>query len=136
MKILILFFFGLSVLGSEVPNITPNNKFFIILNQIEASGKTGQILGDGGKALGPLQIHYSYWLDAVSFNKTIGGKYSDCADLNYSKKIVSSVLNKYCKNAVLLNDFEIMFRIHNGGPLGHKKSSTLNYWLKASKYLK
>ena len=39
-------------------------KFLHALNMVEASGREGYIVGDNGKALGPFQIHRSYWEDA------------------------------------------------------------------------
>ena len=42
-----------------------------------------------------MQIHYENWLDATGFDKTIGGKYSDCRDLNYSIKIFNAYIRKY-----------------------------------------
>lgn len=115
---------------AEIPD-----KFFHALHQVEASGKFGAIKGDSGKALGPFQIHKVYWVDAISFDKTIGGKYEDCADYNYSLKIVKSYLQRYAKEAVRLGDAEKLARIHNGGPQGHKKSATKNYWQKVEKVL-
>jgi hypothetical protein len=101
------------------------------VHQVESSGRIGKILGDSGRALGPLQIHYANWKDATDFDKSIKGKYSDCEDLNYSKKIFKAYLAKYASGKTL----EQKARIWNGGPQGHLSKSTLNYWLKIKKYL-
>ena len=117
--------------GAEV-----NPKFLKVLNQVEASGKSGVIIGDSGKSRGPFQIHKSYWQDAVSFDKTIGGKYEDCSNLKYSQKIVGAYLNRYCSNAVSYNDYEAMARCHNSGPnWKNKTAKTDAYWQKVKKEL-
>lgn len=88
-------------------------------------------VGDGGKAIGPFQIHYSYWKDAVEFDTSIGGKYSDCKDEAYARKIIVAYWTRYAPNW----SFETLARTHNGGPKGSKKSSTLDYWSKVRKNL-
>ena len=66
------------------------------VHQVESSGRTDKnIIGDSGKAIGPLQIHYSNWKDATDFDKTIGGKYSDCHSLKYSKLVFDAYLRRY-----------------------------------------
>lgn len=109
--------------------------FFRALHQVETSGRLGAIKGDNGRALGPFQIHKVYWQDAISFDKTIGGKYEDCADYNYSLKVVKAYLNRYAKAAVNSGDVERLAKIHNGGPIGDKKSATRGYWAKVEKVL-
>jgi hypothetical protein len=88
-------------------------------------------VGDGGKAIGPFQIHYSYWKDAVEFDTSIGGKYSDCKNEAYARKIIVAYWTRYAPNW----SFETLSRTHNGGPKGSKKSSTLDYWSKVRKNL-
>lgn len=110
-------------------NTIPQN-FFRALNQVEAGGRSGPIRGDNGTALGPMQIHYSYWLDAHC-----SGSYSNCADFAYSCRVVNTYLLRYCPKAVACDDFETMARIHNGGPRGDKKEATKSYWKKVRKQL-
>ena len=111
-------------------------KFVRALHMVESGGRVGKIMGDNGRALGPMQIHKEYWKDAVAFDKSIGGSYSDCADLNYSIKIVNAYLNRYAKTAIANKDYKTLSRIHNGGLSGDKKSSTLEYWNKVNKFIK
>lgn len=103
-----------------------DDKLIKAIHQVEASGRVGKISGDGGKALGPLQIHYANWKDAVEFDKTIGGKYSDCQNLEYSKKIFKAYTEKYASG----KSAEVKARIWNGGPNALKKDSTKAYWKK------
>jgi hypothetical protein len=113
-----------------------NPKFVHALHMVESGGRVGKIVGDNGRALGPLQIHKSYWQDAVTFDKTIGGSYSDCTKLDYSIKIVTAYLNRYAQNAILSKDYQKLARIHNGGVKGNNKEATIEYWNKVNKYLK
>ena len=100
----------------------PPDSFWRALHVVETGGKRGAILGDNGKALGPLQIHRSYWQDA-----RVSGRYEDCADLAYSIKVASSYLKKYAPKAWEAGDITTLARIHNGGPKGDKKPATLRY---------
>ena len=109
----------------------PPASFFRALNIVETSGRTGAILGDGGKALGPLQIHRSYHADA-----RVGGDYSRCADLDYSKRVVSAYLQRYAPQAWAAGDVTTLARIHNGGPRGATKPATVNYAAKVTRLAK
>ena len=131
MKYLFAFFVALSINAANL-----DNKFVHALHMVETGGRVGKIVGDNGRALGPLQIHKSYWQDAVTFDKTIGGSYSDCAKLDYSIKIVTAYLNRYAEKAILSKDYKKLARIHNGGLKGDKTEATIEYWNKVNKYLK
>ena len=109
----------------------PPASFFRALHIVETSGRTGAILGDNGRALGPLQIHRGYHADA-----RIGGDYSRCADLDYSKRVVSAYLQRYAPKAWAAGDVTTLARIHNGGPRGDKKSATLGYAAKVARLTK
>jgi hypothetical protein len=97
---------------------------------VETSGRLGPILGDNGRALGPLQIHKKYFQDSG-----VGGQYKEVADLEFAKKVVRGYLNKYAHNALVKSDWETCARVHNGGPDGNKKSATIPYWNKVKKHL-
>jgi hypothetical protein len=107
-----------------------NESFYKALHHVETSCQLGPILGDGGKALGPLQIHKSYWQDSG-----VAGKYEDCADLNYAIKVVTAYMKRYAPDAYKNRNYEVLARIHNGGPQGHKKEATKAYWLKVKKVM-
>ena len=109
----------------------PPSSFFRALHIVETSGKRGAILGDGGRALGPLQIHRAYHADA-----RIGGDYSRCADLDYSKRVVTAYLQRYAPAAWAAGDVVTLARIHNGGPRGGKKTATLSYAAKVTRLAK
>lgn len=108
----------LNVHAADLPD-----KFISALHQVESSGRFGPILGDGGKALGPFQIHHRYWKDA-----RVPGTYAQCADYGYSVRVVTAYLNRYGRRYVAQQNFEALARIHNGGPDGFRRSTTVKYW--------
>lgn len=109
----------------------PPDSFFRALHIVETSGRTGAILGDGGKALGPLQIHKAYHVDA-----RIGGDYSRCEDLDYSKRVVTAYLKRYAPQAWAAGDVTTLARVHNGGPRGASKPATVAYGDKVARLTK
>jgi hypothetical protein len=100
----------------------PPDSFFRALHVVETSGRTGPILGDGGKALGPLQIHRAYHADS-----RVAGDYSQVADLDYSKRVATAYLKRHAPEAWKAGDVETLARVHNGGPRGHLKAATKGY---------
>ena len=109
----------------------PPDSFFRALHIVETSGKRGPILGDNGRALGPLQIHRGYHADA-----RVAGDYSRCEDLDYSKRVVTAYLQRYAPAAWAAGDVSTLARIHNGGPRGDKKTATLGYATKVTRLAK
>jgi hypothetical protein len=100
----------------------PPESFWRALHIIETSGRTGPIVGDGGKALGPLQIHRAYHADS-----RVAGDYSRVADLDYAKRVATAYFKRYAPAAWAAGDVETLARIHNGGPRGHLKPATKGY---------
>jgi len=97
------------------------------------SNRGKNLVGDGGKAIGPYQIWREYWQDAVEHDKSIGGKYEDCMDKAYAEKIIRAYWKRYAPKGATL---EQLARIHNGGPRGHKRSATVKYWQKIVKAMR
>lgn len=100
----------------------PPDSFWRALNLVETSGRTGPIIGDGGAALGPLQIHRAYHQDS-----RVAGDYSRVAELDYSKRVATAYLKRYASEAWAKGDIETLARVHNGGPRGHLKAATKSY---------
>lgn len=95
------------------------------IHQVESSGQMNPPDGDGGASIGPLQIQEAYWKDATDFDKSIGGTYQDCRRLEYAERVVRAYWARYGgKNPT----DEKLARIHNGGPRGDRKASTVEYW--------
>ena len=101
----------------------PSESFWRALHLVETSGRTtGPIIGDGGKALGPLQIHRGFHADS-----RVAGDYSRVAELDYSKRVATAYLKRYAPTAWAAGDVETLARVHNGGPRGHLKPATKGY---------
>jgi hypothetical protein len=104
----------------------PPESFWRALHHVETSGRLGPIRGDfvngSPRALGPLQIHRAYWQDSG-----VPGTYSQCADLAYSRRVVTAYLKRYAKSAWDAGRVDVLARVHNGGPSGHRKTATLAY---------
>lgn len=109
-------------------------KFFTALHKQEASGILKPKDGDGGKAIGPLQIHWAYWKDAKDFAK-LPGTYQDCRDLEYAKRVVTAYMNRHAKQAVRDRDFSFMARLHNEGPSRHNSPKAWRYWEQFKRHL-
>lgn len=101
--------------------------FIDAIHRVETGGRLGAVIGDGGAARGPLQIHRSYWQDAVEYDRSLGGRYEDVDDLRYAARIVDAYMRRYAKRAYIDGDSATMARIHNGGPSGRRKAATLRY---------
>ena len=108
--------------------------FLDALAQVESGGKDDAI-GDGGKAIGRMQIWEIYHADAVAHAPGIAGEYADCKGKAYAERVVMAYLHRYGKKALADKNYEKLARIHNGGPRGHTKRATLKYWAKVSKAL-
>lgn len=100
----------------------PPDSFWRALHVVETSGRTGPIVGDGGKALGPLQIHRAYHADS-----RVAGDYSRVSELDYSKRVATAYLKRHAPEAWAKGDVETLARVHNGGPRGHLKPATKSY---------
>ena len=90
---------------------------------VESGGRTtGPIIGDGGRALGPLQIHRGCWQDS-----RVGGRYEDVADLAVATAVLRAYLTRYAPRALAAEDWTTCARVWNGGPRGASKAATVNY---------
>jgi hypothetical protein len=108
----------------------PPEVFWLALHQIESSSRLGAIKGDGGAALGPLQIHRGYHEDS-----RVPGRYEQVANLAYARRVAEAYFQRYAPDAWAKGDMETLARIHNGGPKGHHKAATLPYAKKFMGYV-
>jgi len=101
------------------------------IQKVETGGckNPSAAIGDNGKAIGPFQIHKVYWQDAIEYDPSIGGRYSDCTDVVYARKIVVAYLSRYATNW----NIDTVAGVHNGGPKGNVRSSTEGYRNKVRK---
>lgn len=109
----------------------PPPSFFRALHLVETSGRTGPILGDNGRALGPLQIHRAYHADS-----RVAGDYSRVADLDYAKRVATAYLKRYAPEAWAKGDVVALARVFNGGPKGASKPVTVAYGDKVARLTK
>jgi hypothetical protein len=100
----------------------PPESFWKALHHVETSGRLGPIKGDNGAALGPLQIHRVYFQDSG-----VNGSYSQVADLAFARRVATAYFKRYAPRAWAAGDVVTLARVHNGGPSGHRKQSTLAY---------
>ena len=89
--------------------------------QVESNGDS-TATGDGGKALGMFQIHRAYWADGTRF-LGVDWSYAQARNPVKARAVVRAYLHHYGRGRSLLD----MARIHNGGPNGHTRQSTLRY---------
>ena len=105
------------------------------LIQVESSGDSNAV-GDGGKAVGCLQIHKCVVEDV---NRIYQTKYTEKDRLNKAKYMsICRLYLKYYGTRYQLKTgkkatMEAIARIWNGGPDGWKKQSTVKYWDKIKK---
>ena len=130
--------------GVEIPH-----KLMSALCIVESNGKTNA-KGDYSKrlkeyrAIGAFQLWKVYVDDVNNILKNRGCKnrykYSDRYNYRKSYEMVIIYLNHYGKvyekKTGKKATFEVLSRIHNGGPKGYKKEATLEYWNKVQEILK
>jgi hypothetical protein len=126
LALLVLISLTIETGASELPR-----KFINALHQAETGGRLGAIKGDGGSALGPFQIHESYWHDSK-----VTGHYEQVTNYTYSVKVVTAYLNRYGSQHINKRNWFALARIHNGGPDGMKKPATIPYAKKVMDYMK
>lgn len=103
--------------------------FVAAIHQVETTGRTGVIYGDGRRSMGPLQISKAAWRDAIKFDPSIGGTYADCKNLAYSTKVMRAYLMRYDSVAFKSGDWETCARLWNSGPTWYMKVRLTNkYW--------
>ena len=108
----------------------PPPAFYNALWRVETGGREGNVIGDGGRALGPYQIHRAYWQDS-----RVPGSYGMVTNEVYARRVVSAYLMRYQPKAFATGDLETLARTHNGGPSGATKAATLPYWRKVKAQL-
>lgn len=136
---------GTIVTTSSVFAIKKTIAFLLpILAAVESSNNPAAV-GDGGDAIGTLQIHRSYWGDAM---EELGEDwpYSYANRPEYAKKAAQAYLVRYGREYKRITGkvptVEVLARIHNGGPQGwnpeypKKYAATSKYWTKVKAKIK
>ena len=114
-------------MGGRQVNLTNLISALII---VESSGNDLAI-GDGGRAIGALQIHRGVVLDV---NRITGSTYrhADMTNRAQARAVCEAYLRHYGRGKTT----EQQARIWNGGPKGDTKAATEAYWAKVRKELK
>lgn len=104
-----------------------NAAFLAALLAVE-SGGNDLAIGDGGRAIGALQIHRGV-VDDV--NRVHGTKYrhADMHDRKKAVRVASLYIATYAPGA----SPEVQARVWNGGPRGATKPATLGYWARVKR---
>lgn len=100
------------------------NDLFDALWQVESSRRERPPDGDDGRSIGPYQITKEYWFDAEMQH----GVYGDCLRKSYAESVMLRYWERWCPGAREAGDWETLARVHNGGPRGAEKESTVAYW--------
>ena len=104
--------------------------------EVESNCVTGKIGKDN--EIGWYQILPDFWTDALEHDSTIGGEYEDVAkDKEYAEKVILAYWDRYATIDRLGREptDDDRARIHNKGPNGYKKDSSIPYWNKVRKLL-
>ena len=125
----------------------PDAAFWAAIRKVETGGSEDplNVVGDQGRSIGPYQIMKAYYDDAVQQNPSLtnGGRltYENVrgpGSINYGMEVGNAYMERYATVCRLCRkptnqDFA---RIHNGGPNGFKKESTIEYWRRVESCLK
>jgi len=124
------FLFGTVVILSATaePSI---NQILDGIRMVESSNLPNPKDGDNGLAIGPYQIHKSYWKDGTRLLK-VNWPYSEARQESKARQVVKAYITSYGKG----HGWEGMIRCHNGGPTGWKKKATLGYLAKVKAAMK
>ena len=104
--------------------------------EVESNCDPTQVGQDG--EIGWYQILPDFWTDALEHDPSIGGKYEDVAkDKEYAEKVILAYWDRYATIDRLgrIPTDEDRARIHNKGPNGYKKESSIPYWNKVKAIL-
>jgi hypothetical protein len=100
------------------------------LIQVESGGDPNA-LGDGGRALGILQIHAAAWKDGCAEMK-VDWSYDTATNALRSRAVCHAYLMRYGRayerETGRQATPEVLARIWNGGPRGWKRKGTEAYW--------
>ena len=112
-----------AVQGTEIETLLD------VLACVESNNDPNAV-GDRGRALGVYQIHRAYWEDGT---RLLGVKwpYREAFNPERARCVVRAYLQHHGANKT----FSDIARIHNGGPSGHRKRSTLCYAQRVSQLL-
>jgi len=107
--------------------------FFEAIREVESGGDLYAV-GDDGKSHGPYQISKAYFADAVRQLRREGWLAPQkpwpvaVYNVNTSEELMLAYWRRYANDDLRSLNYERLYRIHNGGPRGHLKQSSLPAW--------
>jgi len=115
--------------------ISDDSQIFLhALSQVESSGGKQRYNKSEG-AYGKYQIRKLYFIDAQAFNPILKKyQHSDCLNNDWlSEQVVRAYARKYEPEASRRKDWEIISKLHNGGPNWRNKGEIVKarlevYW--------
>lgn len=113
----------------------PRREILDAIRDVETRGTAKPPDGDGGRAIGPYQIHEVYWRDAMEFDPSLGGSYQDCRDRAHAERVIDAYMRRWAPEAWENGEAETIARVHNGGPRGARIDATLGYWQRVRRRL-
>ena len=118
-----------------------SNRLTRAIHAVETGGRSGFIYGDGGRALGGLQIHKACWIDALGHDLRHSGRWGLSwpgpnprhmatwlwvTDIRYARRVFHSYCHRYHAR-----DDESRARLWNAGPrFRSRMAATDRYWSK------
>ena len=85
-------------------------------------------VGDRGLSRGPYQIQWAYWAEGCRAGGVAWSYDKHVRDVDRCKYVIYHYWQRHCPAAVAARDMRTLARVHNGGPNGHIRKSTLAYW--------
>lgn len=98
-------------------------KLFHAIGEVESGNNDNIRAGDNGKSHGRYQIQRGYWKDSG-----VKGSYQQVKNKAYAERVMIGYWQRHCPNALKSCNYEVLSRVHNGGPAGYRYKSTLKYW--------
>ena len=123
--VLVLLWWGF---GGGDRRLGPRYQILDAIRFVESGDRPDVPDGDGGKAIGPYQIHRVYWEDAVAAQPGLGGNYQQCRERAYAERVLAAYMTKWVPDEWARGDAETIARVHNGGPRGASLAATGGYW--------
>lgn len=115
-----------------------NTPALLMALAIVESANNPLAIGDDGKSWGLYQIRPEYVADV---NRILGSKqyrHRDAFNPAAAGRMVEIYIGHYATPRRIggMDPTEAAARIHNGGPNGHRKAATIEYWHKVRKGLR
>ncbi len=75
------------------------------------------------RGIGPYAIREEQWRDSG-----LPGSWQDCVRPSYARRVLIAYWTRHCPKALENRNFEVLARVHCGGPRGYMDRNAGNYW--------